>query len=161
MPHKDPVVRKAYREKYAAQHAHEMAAYKRKHYLNNTNLIKNRVRAYRDTREGAVGHAFSMRASKCRSLGGDVTVKQLRGLWSLQKGRCALTGRKMLIANKKHHADCMSVDKIKHTQPYTLTNIRLVTWQANSARGSWSDRELIVFCKDILSASGRRHIQNQ
>lgn len=161
MPLKDLVARAAYAKRHRDSHKAEMAAYKKKYYVANVEKIKRRVTKWRKTKIGAFRRKISYKASIRRMTGGDLTFEQLLGLWEAQKGKCALSGRMMLVANQGHHPDCMSIDKIKPKLGYTVSNVRLVTWQANSARGQWSDAELVSFCRDVVSASGRKKNQNQ
>jgi hypothetical protein len=85
-----------------------------------------------------------------KTIGGTVTAKQLRDLWYKQEGRCALTGREMMLRNGKQHLNSPSVDRKDRTRPYEIDNIRLVTYQANCARLFGSDEELFEFCQAIL-----------
>ena len=87
--------------------------------------------------------------------GGNVTPKQLRELWQRQAGRCAVTGRDLVVLQGMQHLNSPSVDRIDREKGYTLDNIRLVTYQTNCARLFGTDEQLRSFCRDVL-----RHIEN-
>jgi hypothetical protein len=86
-----------------------------------------------------------------RRPGGDITATQLRKLWQKQDGRCVLTGRKMLLRAGKQCLDSPSVDRTNPEEGYTMSNIRLVTYQANMAKAFGTDEQLREFCRAVLS----------
>lgn len=85
------------------------------------------------------GHAFTITA-------GDVIAAYIR-----QKGRCALTGRRLTWGGRGIERDTLSVDRIDNDAGYHAWNIRLVTYQANWARSKFSDIELYKFCRDLIA----------
>lgn len=117
----------------------------------NAARIAVKMKAWKDNNPLKAG--LKIKAMHCRKKGGDVTPPQLLELYEKQNGICALTGRKMLIRTNSHHPDSLSVDRIKAGLPYTISNLRLVTWQANAARGAWTDEQLLSFCKDVINRS--------
>lgn len=123
--------------------------------IDNAEAQNARVKAWKDNNPLKAG--LKIKAMHCRRKGGDVTPPQLLELWNKQNGLCALTGRKMLIRTNDHDPDCVSVDRIEAGLPYTISNLRLVTWQANAARGAWTDAQLLSFCKDVVK-SFRGHL---
>ena len=79
-------------------------------------------------------------------------------LWRLclrQRGKCALTGRKLTIEN-------MSVD---HIVPMikggslNISNLRLTVKEANIAKWTLTDEELFVLCEEILTEKVKRKAQ--
>lgn len=75
-----------------------------------------------------------------------------------QDGRCALSGmrfnfRKSTRSKKRPFAP--SIDRIETLKGYTPDNTRLITQIANYARHSFSDEELVLFCKGVANKSGK------
>ena len=73
----------------------------------------------------------------------------LRELLEEQAGRCAVTGRELLMTPKPQ-LDSLSIDRIDPGRGYVLGNVRLITWQANAARLTGTDEDLRAFCRDVL-----------
>lgn len=84
-----------------------------------------------------------------------ITPEFLRNLYNKQNGKCVLTDRKLLIKIGVNACmlDTLSVDRINNKKGYSPENIRLVTVQANSARMTGSDQQLLEFCKDVIKRS--------
>jgi uncharacterized Zn finger protein (UPF0148 family) len=93
-------------------------------------------------------HFFKWRA---RNWGFGVTARELAQLWKSQRGRCALSGRKL---ERDAHLD--------HILPVSLggygklDNLRWVDPWANGARGNLSDLEFMERCKQVAEWIGRR-----
>lgn len=87
--------------------------------------------------------------------GGDVTALQLRELWASQQGKCVVTGVDMVMVTGKQELNSVSVDRIDPTKPYTIDNIRLVTYQANCAKLFGTDEDLLEFCRRVISHAER------
>jgi len=62
-----------------------------------------------------------------------------------------LTGRDLLVGSKGQKRDSISIDRIEPAKGYVLGNVRLVTYQANMARGQFPDDELFSFCEAVLA----------
>lgn len=83
-----------------------------------------------------------------RNINPAITVEWLRSLWEAQEGRCALTGRPLDI----------TTTEVDHIVPRSrngsdeLENLRLLSPEANAAKGGMTDAELIALCRDILDA---------
>lgn len=81
-----------------------------------------------------------------RNISKEITEDWLREKWSEQNGLCALSGREMEVLT--FHVD--------HIVPRNLGggddlgNLRLVTPEANAAKGGMTDDDLIALCRDIL-----------
>jgi hypothetical protein len=87
-----------------------------------------------------------------------ITSTDLLDLFEAQSGRCVLTGLVLVwgtaagISNQRTlHPDTLSIDRLDHTRGYVVDNIRLVGFQANAARGIWSDDRLSAFCEAVLA----------
>lgn len=81
----------------------------------------------------------------------DVTIDGLIVIYNKQKGLCAISGRRLLLFANSTHRHAISVDRKKTEKGYRLKNIRFVTNQVNSARGTGTDAQLKAMCREILS----------
>lgn len=93
----------------------------------------------------------SIRAN-CRSRGMECLIngKYLEKLYEEQKGLCVLTGRRLVKSRTKSERDTCSVDRIRNDEDYVEGNVRLITLQANTAKWTGTDEELLAFCKDVI-----------
>lgn len=108
-------------------------------YAENADSVLARTRTY---------HHRRFFYSRARHLSGPdkATHKDLARLWYQQRGRCALTGRKMdrtaqldhVIARARGGGDDVS-------------NLRWLCREANLARRELSDIEFISLCRDIVA----------
>jgi hypothetical protein len=83
----------------------------------------------------------------------NLTMSYLLALFYKQKGRCAITGRKLSLApaeGGKAHPNAISLDRIDSNRPHVVGNVRFVIFQANLAKGPWSDAQLLEFCIDTI-----------
>ena len=89
------------------------------------------------------------RTAKCRSSrNGDINTDYLVKLFKKQKGRCALTGIKMLPRTKSHYS--ISIDRISGSRGYVKGNIRLTCKFANLARHTLPDKDFHNFMKSLI-----------
>lgn len=94
---------------------------------------------------------FWARACKLRKKG-RANFRQLAALWKSQRGRCALTGRRLTRQNA--HLD--------HITPKTkgggdeIGNLRWLCVEANMAKRDMSDEQFIALCSEVLSFIGER-----
>ncbi len=70
-----------------------------------------------------------------------LTTDDIVRIWEAQDGRCVLTGIKLAAYN--HPMFAVSMDRIDHTDNYSIDNVRLVIKSINLARGSRTDSELL------------------
>ncbi len=91
--------------------------------------------------------------ANCRVKGLSCSIRRedLEDLFDAQNGRCVLTGRELKKTRIKSELDTCSVDRLDDSLGYDVGNIRLVTLQANIARWSGNDEELLAFCKDVIT----------
>lgn len=76
----------------------------------------------------------------------------LKGLWELQKGKCAISGVQMtyemfggrIFTN-------VSVDRIDPCEGYNKENIQLVCMAVNQMKSDMSLEELLYFCEQIIN----------
>lgn len=94
----------------------------------------------------------------------DVTVDGLVQLWKFQNGRCALSGREMVIpaanntggGNKngpRVRQEVVSVDRKNSDIPYQYDNLQLVCYMANCLKTNLPQREFVEWCRDIAEFS--------
>ena len=79
-----------------------------------------------------------------------IAPTDLREALESQGSRCALTGRPLQITPSPENPNALSVDRLNWRKGYVPGNVRLVTWQANSARGRGTDADLVRFCEDVI-----------
>lgn len=106
-------------------------------------LIQKRVRA-------ALARAFKSHRQIERP---NITVMYMFDLYVKQNGLCALTGRRMTLGIVKTNSmdmNALSIDRIDSNRGYIQGNVQLVTYQANVAKGRFSNEDLYVFCKDVI-----------
>jgi hypothetical protein len=83
-----------------------------------------------------------------------VTAKDLRALWDLQNGVCALSGVPMTYTKGSGRVPTnLSMDRIDSTLPYTAGNVQLVCYQANLMKSELSIEELRFWCERILNGN--------
>lgn len=144
--------RKAYYEKNKEHLNASTRAYYQKHKEHLQTLARNTQRERKKTLDGYLQHKIN--SIRIRAKDTDLTCKQLKAMYIKQRGKCALTGRYMCLLGKYSY-DSLSVDRKNPQKGYTIRNVRLVTWQANAARGSGTDAQLLAFCRDVLSTLDR------
>ena len=91
---------------------------------------------------------------KKKHYGCDLTVEYLKRLWEEQDGICPFTGWKIVLPKdsegfaSKNTANA-SIDRINNAKGYMQGNVRFISVMANLARQSFSDEQLIEFCKAV------------
>ena len=78
-----------------------------------------------------------------------------------QRGRCALTGKKITIATTKQEwrerlPNHGSMDRIDSDGGYTRDNVQWTLVSANQAKGSFHDEEFVEMCKAVVKYHGWR-----
>jgi hypothetical protein len=118
---------------------------------NNKGAVAERTRRWR-TSAGWANRKLSTIRHNAGTKGVKVSITSayLRELLESQNGRCVLTGRPLQVTPSPENPNALSVDRIDWRKGYVPGNVRLVTWQANSARGRGADKDLIKFCEDVL-----------
>jgi 5-methylcytosine-specific restriction endonuclease McrA len=110
----------------------------RHHKNRERNLAK--MRAYYGRR------FFWGRAMKLRGEG-RATTANLAYLWKRQRGRCALTGRRLNRENS--HLDHITARARGGAD--NISNLRWVCIEANLAKRELSDAEFIALCADVIA----------
>lgn len=81
----------------------------------------------------------------------ELTLDWVVGLYDSQVGKCAITGFDMThILGQGRIPTNMSIDKIDCKGGYINSNVRLVCISANIMKFTFTDDELIVWCRAIL-----------
>lgn len=82
-----------------------------------------------------------------------ITKEDLRDLWGLQQGKCAVTGMHMTYYPRRMRDSTglnASVDRIDQSKGYEKGNVRLVCYRVNLMRHSGEDADLLWWCKQII-----------
>ena len=88
--------------------------------------------------------------------GCDLTVEFLKELWEKQSGICPFTGWKLILPKDseaftaKNIANA-SIDRIDNSIGYMQGNVRFISVMANLARQTFTDDQLINFCKAVAA----------
>ena len=177
----NPARRKAIRATYYVKHREECAEYAINYNIINRQKVQERGKRYRmnNREEISIRHSvyYKQNQEKVKAISkkcyeklkaGDpwkwrvrcmrhvnlaITVEWLRLLWDAQSGRCALTGRDLDIRT----AELDHIVPRSKNGTHDLENLRLVVPEANMAKGSLTDAELLCLCKDILEAAKFAH----
>jgi len=86
-----------------------------------------------------------------------IDVDFLMELWREQSGLCALSGIRMTWGQGGIKATSISVDRIRHREPYEPGNVRLVCYAVNAFRQRMSDSEMIEMARAIIANADRIH----
>ena len=83
-----------------------------------------------------------------RNISPEITLEWLRQTWECQSGKCLLSGRELDIRT----AEMDHITPRSRGGTNDLTNLRLLSPEANQAKGGMTDEELIALCRAILAA---------
>jgi hypothetical protein len=89
-----------------------------------------------------------------KNYGCDLTIEHLKVLWESQNGKCPFTGLDLILPYdsdgwKEYSPYNASIDRIDNSKGYMQGNVRFISVMANLARQSFSDIQLIEFCKAV------------
>lgn len=77
-----------------------------------------------------------------------ITHGELMEMYQIQNGYCAISGLPM--THTRENSDfSISIDRIDNDAGYTVDNIRLVCWRANSMRNKLTIEMFLWWCKQI------------
>jgi hypothetical protein len=149
-----------FREKKPKMSAEETREAKRKGAEKNREKNPERIRNYQRTqyhknrdrnlatmKKYQRKRFFWMRAVKLKT----VSAKDLAKLWKRQRGKCALTGRKLDRTAQIDHI----LSKARGGTD-ELENLRWLCKQANLARRELNDLEFEALCKDVVTTFGTK-----
>ncbi len=146
----------AYRKTYYQDNMDRLKAEALAYYHSNSVHRKGLNKIWRNSFAGYLYIKLRMTKSRAKKIGVvyNLTFYQLNNLYNKQQGLCALTGRRLCV-KRKQSLDSLSIDRKNQRKGYTIHNIRLVTWQANTARHTGTDTQLVAFCRDVLKYARR------
>lgn len=97
--------------------------------------------------------ANAIRSSRVRGLGVvEITPEWVEAKFAEQSGRCALTGVRLVPSVRKWNLFQPSLDRIETKLGYLMSNVLVVSWGANAARGSAS---MVEFNAWLASVRGQ------
>jgi 5-methylcytosine-specific restriction endonuclease McrA len=138
--------RRCKRESMAQQRAKDPETSRQKQRVWRT---ANRERINERFRERWYERFFANRAKRLNNTG---LAFDLWKLWKRQRGRCALTGRRLTRENVElDHI----VPKVKGGT-HDISNLRWTLKEANRAKRDLSDAEFLALCSDCVRWIGRR-----
>lgn len=82
-----------------------------------------------------------------------ITKEDLKVLWEIQDGKCAVTGLHMTYfprAQRNSTGLNASVDRIDSKDIYRKGNVRLVCSKVNMMKGAGEDADMLWWCKQII-----------
>lgn len=141
MPRSIEETRKAKREHMARKRAADpeaARAYSRAYHQKNRDKQTATMRAYYAKR------FFWGRAMKLRGPG-KASARDLAALWKAQRGRCALTGRRLDRTAQLDHKTA----KARAGQDH-IENLQWLCEEANLAKRALSDEQFIALCGDVM-----------
>lgn len=136
--------KRLYMAKKRASDPEAARAYHRERHKKNREHNVAKMRAYY-ARRFFWGRAMKLRGSH------RATASDLASIWKQQRGRCALTGRRLdrsaqldhIVARARGGSDSKS-------------NLRWLCRDANLARRELSDEEFVRLCEDVMAWIGKR-----
>ena len=147
MPRSIEETRKAKREHMARKRAADpeaARAYSRNYHHANREKQVAAMRAYYASR------FFWAKAMKLRG-SGRATAKDLASIWKAQRGRCALTGRRLDRTAQLDHK--LPKARGGGDEP---ENLQWLCREANLAKRELTDQEFADLCSDVMAWIGRR-----
>ena len=121
--------------------------------------LRERVARYHATPKGRIANLMCNVRQRCKTYGYELQITRLDLLeiYQKQNGKCALTGQEFDLSVRHGNTvkpNSMSIDRIDSNKGYVPGNVRIITAMANTAKGRWTDEELINFCKQVVKHNG-------
>jgi hypothetical protein len=91
-------------------------------------------------------YMMTRKGARKRGIHWDLTEQDFLKLWKDQEGLCNFTKLPMSLTHgtaKQHNLNKMSVDRIDNSIGYVKGNVQLISWQANCAKGTGTNEQLI------------------
>lgn len=88
-----------------------------------------------------------------------IDQNHLMELWKKQEGNCALTGIKMTWGRGGLKPTSISVDRIRHRDPYEKGNVRLICYCVNSFCQRMTDAEMVAMARAIVAKADAKKIR--
>ena len=133
--------KKAMQKVYNDRNKEYRREFYKKYYIKHTQKLKARRKS----------RLFFIRASsvssRCKSNSALELTAIISRLWYKQRGRCALTGRKLTRSN----AQVDHISPVSKGGNNSALNLRWVTKECNHAKSDLSDACFISLCRDIVA----------
>ena len=100
-------------------------------------------------------HSAARKSASKRGIEFSLEKQDIVNLWGKQKGLCAVSKIPLSLEHgsaANHNLLKLSVDRINNNEGYHLSNVHLVTWQVNCAKGTGSLEDLIKMAQGIVLA---------
>ena len=89
--------------------------------------------------------------SKRNNIDFSISFDDIKNLWQIQDGTCALSGIKMTYELQSGRTPTnISIDKIDQSKGYVTGNVQLVCMACNQIKSDMSEDEMYSFCKAIV-----------
>lgn len=97
-----------------------------------------------------------VRSAKRRDKDTNLDTTYLKSVYDGQEGICPFTGIKMNLPKRSRYGINgdpykASLDRIDNAKGYRKGNVRFVSYMANIARSSFTDEQLIEFCRRVVA----------
>jgi hypothetical protein len=93
--------------------------------------------------------------SKAKNQIHDIDLEYIKNLWEEQDGVCPFAKQKLELrthtSKQKAGPYSASLDRIDNNKGYIRGNIRFVSLIFNYARNTFSDEQVLEFCKQVTS----------
>lgn len=84
----------------------------------------------------------------------EVSYEDLKSLWDLQKGLCAISKVPMTYQKGQGKVETnVSMDRIDSSLPYILSNVQLVCAQVNYMKNTVTQEKLLYWCREIINGN--------
>lgn len=108
------------------------------------------MRAYQRKREGfSLRSYIGTRLRRLKKDRSDLSADFILALYEVQRGRCAITGRRMTIGTTK--PTNISIDRIDSSRPYERDNVQLVCLAVNYMKHELSQDDFIDWCRAVMA----------
>lgn len=118
-----------------------------KYYKENKETCRARMKGRYE--EFKTKHFFRWRASSWTF--GSITAEEIAGLWKRQRGKCALSGRRLDQTAQLDHILPRSMGGNNH-----ISNLRWVDPLLNQVRGNILDPDFVSICRDVVNTLGEK-----
>jgi len=156
---KNPNKQREYRTRFYEKHPEKIIEKREKERVRNANNVEaNRVRGqqhYAKCNENIFHYLrYVLKSARRRKTKFEwLTLDDLKNIWNLQEGKCALTGVAMThcVGLSRMIPTNASIDRIDNSKTYTANNIRLVCAIVNVMRREQTLNDFIKWCRLVAS----------
>jgi len=146
---------RTYQREYRKNHPEKVKqykdTYKKKHpKIGAKKYAERKARSKTDINVSFSGIiSSSKRRAKEKQMLHDLTLQDLNDIYNLQKGLCALTGKKMKTVMGSGDL-MMSPDRINSNRGYTRKNVQLTLSIANKMKQNLTTAAFVKLCKAVV-----------